>query len=555
MALAVNYFAAKYLFANSSNQVFLKTSAVIIAFVAGSIFLSGKFYDVSFDGQWYHMETVIQLKQGYNPAHQELPIPADEIWGNDFPVFCNGLIKPIPVSAKSGTPRVNLKYLNINNLDKGTEVIEAAIYGLTNRIETAKAVNVIMLLATLMLCVSALSRINPSGPFKNWALAALFAFNPITLVQLNSFCVDGNVACSIVCLFAIACMLFIDVNRYFLFALASAITLAVTLKYTNLVYVVICLAGFLLTLIIYKKKEIFKKTLVAGAISVMTGVLCCGYHPYVTNYLRHRNIFYGLHDTRDEIKLLTPHLFLHLNRFETLFLSLTSRTGWYSADKSSAWQVPKIPFTFTMDDIHNASDTMLKLSGMGPFFSGVLLVTLILLTVLLIRFRKNNIIKYALMAILVIFATIAIVPDPWWARFVPQLWLFPLIVLLAAEFVSFRGVRLLKGILYLSLVMSVAWGMMAIVFNVFSTARVNYQMAQLKALHQPVRMIYCRFESFKSNRIRFAEDGIPVTDKEPVTPNLYNVEASNTVFETSVPLPDLPKPYLLRLSERIKAKK
>jgi len=551
-ALITNYYAARFLAVETKTN--LKINAAILGLLAASVIFSGFFYDVSSDGQYYHMETVIRLKQGYNPVKQPLPIPADEIWENTYPVYCTGgADKPLPYVTKSDKPSVNIKYLNINSLCAGAETIEAAIYKITNRVETAKAINVIGLLAAFFLCLSLFYKIGRISNLKKWLLALLLTFNPITIIQLNSFCVDGDVACWLLCLVVISCLLFMENNRFYQFLLASIIMVAINFKFTSLVFAAMYCAAFLIVLLIYKKIDLFKKVLITGMLSAFIGIICCGFHPYGTNVIRNHNVFYGLDDTRAEIRKMTPPLFLPLNRFEKLFLSLSTHEGWDSADKKSVSDIPKMPFIINMKDIHAANDTLQKFAGFGPFFSGELLIAVILFLITLIKFRRELAFKYALALILIIFATVAVIPDSWWNRFVPQLWLIPVVILCMAEFITIRHGRLLKGILYISIGMNVAWGLLAIVFNIFSTARVNYQMTQLKALNQPVNIEYCSFESYRSNRVRFEEVGIFITEKNVAGPYIYNVEDSNTRFETPSPLPELPKPFLMRWSERMKS--
>jgi hypothetical protein len=555
LALIATNYTARFLWVESAKRSFLNIGGAIVGLVIASILFCGSFYDVSYDGQWYHQETVYRLKQGYNPVYQQVPVPPDEVLGSYKPEWCTGIDKRITNVVKTDKLPVNLKFLNINSFGKGTEMIQAAIYQLSNRIETAKAVNGIMLIASFFLCLSLLYKINRISTRKKWVLAVLLSFNPVAITQLLSFCVDGNVACLLLCLLAISCLLFIEINRCYLILFAAIIIIAVNIKFTSLVFAAMYCTGFLIVLLIYRKMDAFKKVLIAGVLSAAIGILCCGFNPYITNIIQKHNMFYGLDETRVEIQRMTPPLFQNLNRFEKLFLSLSAHQGWHSADKSAIREIPKIPFTFNKEDIHDANDGQQEFSGFGPFFSGALLIAIVLFMVALIRSRKTPVFKHAVAAILIILSTVLIMPDSWWMRFVPQLWLLPVIILIMAEFISIRGGRLLKGILYLSLSLNVAWALLSIVFNIFSTARINYQMQQLKALNQPVNIEYCSFESYKSNRVRFLEWGISTTEKNVTGPNVYNVEASNTRFETPVPLPELPGSFVLRLSERVKAGK
>ncbi len=94
------------------------------------------FYDISADGQMYHMETAIQMKAGWNPFKKELPLELNQaIW--------------------------------LNHYGKGVENPQATIYALTNRLETTKATNFIMLAASFCLVMAFLIRLERFSFRKN----------------------------------------------------------------------------------------------------------------------------------------------------------------------------------------------------------------------------------------------------------------------------------------------------------------------------------------------------------------------------------------------------
>jgi hypothetical protein len=544
LALVTNYYASKFFMKEKAKGSFFKTSGTIIVSVIALILLAGLFYDVSWDGQWYHQETVYRLKQGYNPARQTLAVPADELWDSYYPEEHRGI-------NKIGTPPVSLKYLNINHFGKSTEIIEAAIYQVTNRIETSKAVNGILLLACLFLSVSLLYKLDiiKSNKIK-WLLAILLAFNPITITQLFTFCVDGNVACLLLCLLVIGCLLFMETNRYYLLLLFSILTVIINIKFTALVFAGMYCAGFLIVLLIYKKIDAFKAVLVTGIISVIIGVFCCGFNPYVTNVANDHDVFYGLKETQIEILRVSP-AFRNFDRFGKLFFSLAAHEGQESIVKP-VWKSIKIPLTFNKKDIIAAKESQEEISGFGPFFSGALLAAIVLFVIISLRIRKTQPYKYSIAVILIIFSTIAIIPDSWWARFVPQLWLLPIIVVFMLEFISIRGQQIYKYLLYLIIGLNIIWASLSIFTNVLSAALINYQMQQLKAYKGQINVKYASIESFKSNRVRFIEWGIPVNEKDTTGANTYTMPSSNTKIKTAVTLPDLPKSFLVKTGYKFK---
>ena len=554
LSLVVNYFASRFFYSKDSGRSFFKSAIIIILSVIALTVIADSIYDVSYDGQWYHQETVYRLKNGYNPARQTLAIPADELNNTDCPIWCTG---PDPIAAyvKPAKPIVNLKFLAINYFSKGSEIIGAAIYAVTGRIETGKAVNGILLLATFFLTLSLLYKINRISTLKKWLLAVVIAFNPIAITQWFSFCVDGNVACLILCLLLVCCLLFIESNRYYLLLFAAVIILVISLKFTALIFAGIYGITFLVLLLISKKRIVFKQVLITGILSAVIGIICCGFNPYITNIIHKGDVFYGTDAVRTETQQIMPKLFKNRNNIETFFLSVSAHQGWHGADSGSISKVPKIPFTLTKEDIFFAKDAQQELSGFGPFFSGILIVSFILLVILLIKHRKTPVFGYLLTIIAVTVFSVLITPYSWWARYVPQFWLVPVTILCLAELVLPQGRWWLTRLLYLSLLLNTAWALLNIIFNISATAHINYQMRQLQALHQPVIIKFCMHEPITTNRVRFDEWHIPTTEGDVTGSHVYNVESSTTRFETPVALPNLPESLLMRLGDHLKGAK
>jgi len=551
--LLTTYFASVFLLGKKANGSFLKNGVLIIVLLVVSILAASSVYDASFDGEWYHQETVYRLKNGYNPAHQFLPVPADEQLIDNSNNWCESTA--VNTREKPGVILTNLKFLNMNHFSKGGEIIEASIYQVTNRIESGKAANAIILFASFFLSLSLLYKVDRIGIKTKWLLAFILSFNPVSVKELFTYCVDGFGGSLLLCLLLTFCLLLLQPNRNrnYYYLLGCLLILTVNVKFTMLVFACIYMFGFLLVMLIFKKTGLIKNTLITASVAMIIGVFCCGFNPYVTNTVQKHDLFYGLDATRVEIKRLTPTPFLTLNRFETLFLSLTSHQSWDLVDKSTVSQIPKIPFTVNKNDILS-SDVEPGISAFGPFYSGSMLTAIMILVIAIIYWRKTQAFKYAVLAILIILVTVLIIPDPWWMRFVPQLWLIPIIVLVMAEFISFKANKILKVIVYVSLILNIGCSMVTIVFVVFNTARVNYQMAQIKAIGKPINLEFCNYRCFKTNKVRLEEAGITITDKPIINGKVYDINYSTSKFITAAPLAVIPKSALLKLSEKLGSK-
>lgn len=552
LSLISNYCLILLLPGGKKGAITLISSSGIFGTVVLALFFAGMFYDISFDGQWYHQESVLQLGANWNPVKTNLEVPEAERGYSGDNDWCTGTDDQIqyPHPAKNIPP--NLKYIAINHFAKGIEIVEASIYKISKHIETAKAVNGILLAATFFLSLSFLHGLSEIRTWQKWIMALIIPFNPIAVTQLLSFCVDGALACSLTCLVLTCCLLFRQANRLHLWLLSAIILIMVNIKFTSLVFTCIIVAGFLTVLLIYHKKENFKKVLMISFLAGIIGVVCCGFHPYLTNLITEGDVFYGLKDTSGEIRRNTPGAFLTLNRIEKLFLSFSSHTV-DRLENNSVRSIPKIPFSFNKNDIKNVNDAEVLLSGFGPFFSGALIFAFIIFIIGLARTGKAAAFRQVFCLLIILSTTILVVPVSWVTRFIPQCWLIPVSILLLAQFSTFRGRKLLSVGLYISLGLSIAWSLIAIGYNVLITCRIDHQLSQIKALRAPVVVEYCPHRSFTSNRIRFAESQIPITVREVSGPYIFNVIYSNTRFETDVPLPSIPKSALLKWSEKMKA--
>ncbi len=553
LSLVTHYYFALFVYGIRKKLQLFKIAAGILGSIIGLIFLSGLFYDISFDGQWYHQETIIRISNEWNPVFKKLAIPANQTTSQGDDVWCTGIDKLSIRSPVSENPAVNLKYLNINHFPKGIEIIEASVYKLTNRIETGKAVNGIFLCASFFLVLSSLYKISSFSKPKIWLLATLICFNPITITQLLTFCVDGVMSSALTCILIVGCLLFFQMNKPLLWLLGSLIIIACNIKFTSLAFSGIFCISLLLALIIQKKWAGFRSVLFVCILSTLLGICCCGSNPYLTNLIREHSVFYGLKETGKEIFLTTPPVLRDLNPVEKLFVSLASHTDSYPANDKSIAEMIKIPFTFNRDELINANDPEVKFSAFGPFFSGALLIAFSVLLILLTKFKQSAVFKQGLFLLLTVATTILIMPYSWWGRFVPQTWLVPVIVLCMSECFYFRKDKLLKRALYVSLGLNTAWAALALIFNLFISVRIRYQMNQLKSLQQPVTVQYCSYRSFNSNSLRFDEYHIPTVEKKVAGKFVYNIIHSNTRFETTVPLPALKKPLLLEIGEKFKA--
>ncbi len=171
----------------------------------------------------------------------------------------------------------------------------------------------------------------------------------------------------------------------------------------------------------------------------------------------------------------------------------------------------KIPFQVRSDELssyrHLNPDH--RVGGFGPWMSGAFLVGL---SVLLLMWLQGSEARYELgFWLAVILATVLLFPKLWWARFVPQTWLVP--VLVAADGCRPTNRRVTRRLAQVLLVIvSVNAGMVLYEHGrgqIALQSAIHRTMLALRGLPQPVPVY---FSSFRSTVFRFRDYGVAYVD-------------------------------------------
>jgi hypothetical protein len=520
LALLFNYFAARYFLAGDFLPVFISSSLVILLITGISIFISGLFFDISADGQMYHMESAIQMSAGWNPFRKELPLDFNQaVW--------------------------------LNHYGKGVEDPQATIYAFTHRLETTKATNFIMLAASFCLSLSFFLRLNRFSFRKSILFSVLLAFSPVTFYQLLNTYVDGQLCSFLLCFIAVACLLYLDANRYFLMLLASILIMVINIKFTALVFGGIFTCGMLFTFLACKKKQAFRRAFITSALATVFAVGVVGYFPYMINIVKYHDILYpGLPMLKSEALKFTPPRLRNINQLSKFFISFFSHTDNLHLSVTKDPQIkPKIPFTLNKTDVFNASKPyVVFIAGMGPFFSGICLAAIIIFGFWLWRLEnRKDALPLMIMSGTILFSVL-IISEAWYARYVPQLWFLPFILLIASEMYRTKTLNRLRNILYVLALVNISFCLASFPYVYYKTAQIKYELQQLKASNQTIPV---EFTYFTSNRARFTEYRIPFREvKLPDSTAVFMMSSSTKIIPPSV-MPDLPKSLVLRTGDKI----
>jgi hypothetical protein len=482
-----------------------------------SLLLSQSFYDISWDGQTYHQEAIIQLANGWNPFHQQhSPDKVSDIW--------------------------------VAHYAKSTWIYAAALYEVTHSIEASKAFNILFIISSFFLGTAALIHFPRISLSQALVLSFLLAFNPVSIYQSLTFYVDGQQSSLLVSLLSIS-YLWIVRAEYFnvlAFTYLANICVLANIKFTGLVYASIFLFALIIWLLIQRNPQLTIKVAFLGSFSLLLGVVFIGYNPYITNTIYNGHPFYPLagNNKLDIISTNIPQNFIDKNRLEKLFLSTFSQSSnKFTFSNSSNKYLPessklKLPFTLqNEEELKSLSEYDLRVGGFGSLFSGAIILSLIVCLISInIDLSKT---KIALLVMSFLMASVLINPEPWWARYVPQFWMLPLMASILALSLKNRILKVLGyGIIIVLTANIFLVSSNYLDKNLKMTQAIEQQLRTISSTKQPLVVSFAG--DFRSNRIRFAEWGIKfreVKDLKELPCKAEPLIGSQTLFCVSTNYP------------------
>lgn len=400
-----------------SNRVWLlATAGFAFAILVGGATL-GWFYDFSGDGQWYHQPGIMGLAQGWNP----FIAPQLEEWDVNFEQDLTNAA------------------VYVQHYAKGPWIIAAVVHKTTGMLESTKIFNLLYMVAAYLVAVRYLGSVGLSSIWSQ-LLALAAAFNPVSIYQMMSSFVDGQVASLCTVLFVLSLGYFQKPRPRTLVLIAATVVLLANTKFTGLVYASLLGIGFTVIALMKRLPTESGKYAGTGIASLLLAIFVAGYQPYVTNYLSKGNPFYPAVDRDEEAEIATegqfdlwaPPEFLAMNRFEKMTRSLL-------AESSAATDMPrlKIPFSIAKQELYIFFNTEPRYGGFGPLFGSILLVILLVYALARKDMAGRAWNAGAALALLVILSVLPN-PEAWWARLAPQFWLAP-VILIAAMAVGASG--------------------------------------------------------------------------------------------------------------------
>lgn len=403
------------------------TLCLILAFVVATAVL-GWLVDFSGDGQQYHLPAVFALAQGWNPFQ----VSRLAEWNAGF--------------AQTLTSSIYVEHYA-----KGTWMLAAAVDLGTGALEAGKAFSLLLPLATWLLGAAFLRQ---RGFSAWWAhgLALAAAANPVSIYQLSTFYVDGQLAALCTLVLIVSLVYFYTSDKRWLVLLVACLIPLVNVKFTGLVYAACLTLGLAVGARLAGLPVSSRRYLAVAVASIGMAVILVGYQPYVTNTIEKGHPFYpalGRDDGRNVQWKSAPAEFLALNRAEKLARSILARSV-----ESTEWPHWKLPFSVTIQELYTFFGADARYGGFGPLFGGGFLVAS-LLYVSAITSMPRRLWLTGIGLSMIVFISILPNPEAWWARLAPQLWLIPLILI--TVLMTFHGIwRRAAGVVLVLMLLNVA---------------------------------------------------------------------------------------------------
>jgi len=369
--------------------------------------LNSYFYDVSFDGQWYHQDAIIFLKEGlWNP-------------------FLDPLLQNKMVSGE------NADWLN--HYPKASWIAASAVYAYFDKIELGKSLNLLLLLASFCISFSYFLRKTRLSVLISLLLAGLLACSPSAFGQVFCYYVDGQISSMMLILTMLLLEQLENPGRTKgLIPIGLAFIYLVNLKFTALIYGCILLAAAFIWAIRFSPNKTKLKDLLIPYFTIFAaGFFIFGYPTYVRNTTEKGHPLYpimGNGDAGEKLAQISyPVDFFSLNRFQKFYRSTFAVPQYVSGEDHPS--IPKELFRFQHLDyyrVYYQNHQPVMMSPLGPVYGEFVVLFLPLLGYLVFLNRKNKAFIYISGVCLL---SMIIFPDFWIYRYTPQLYFFYFIFL------------------------------------------------------------------------------------------------------------------------------
>ena len=428
----------------NSKKAKIFISIIYLLLMIALPFLYSHTYDLTVDGNSYHKTAIAYIKNGWNPLY------------DDIREFSENNNNVVPLDKES---RVDLW---VEHYPKATWISAAATYTMTGSIESGKYITFVLSLALILITYNILKQIIPR--IYSLGISLLVTLNPITLSQIFSYYLDSLMGI----LFTIELLLLFTIkpmkkqHPLIWIMLCATSALFVNLKFTGLLYSGIIAAVFYFYWIFkyFKEKEFWNRFLIITRNFIIVfaiAIFLVGANSYVKNGVDHLNPLYPLigKDKVDIITTMQPDVFNRITIPQKFVWSLFSKTE-NITQYSKKEPTLKWPTRLYKSEISELLAPDVRIAGFGPFFALAFIFTTIVFLICFIKLYKNdkNKCKYIALTAATIIISMILVGESWWARYVPQVYLYVVGTILLAittikyfkkKIIPYLGILLIIG--------------------------------------------------------------------------------------------------------------
>ena len=421
-----------------------------IVMIIGLTFVNGKVYDSTHDGNNYHKLTIGMMMDGWNPLYETIS-EFDDRTGN-------------PIELDGETFHWGDYYA------KASHIFAANIGMITGSVESGKVFNDISVVVVFLLFMTVCLYCN-----KTWIFSILFSSIAVTAPTISGQFLTNYVDILVyLYMFALASIFFAfeylkEYKKEFLIVFFVTIVVLINIKFSSFAYAgILCVVYYIWYIYRYRKdpkfsKRFFKFFSITGAVAVIVGVFVVGLSVYPRNFITHGHPFYPLmgEGKRDIMTMNSPDYFKEKNNLERFIIATFSEMDNIS-EASGLEAKYKVPFSITEEEFKYLGYSDLRISGNGMFFSGILIVSVIILLIFARRLFLDNRNLFMLVILPIAMTTVMIfvMSDVWWPRYFPQLYfiIFAALITINEYMNTFArvalyvliGLILVNNIMYLS---------------------------------------------------------------------------------------------------------
>jgi hypothetical protein len=385
-----------------------KVGAVLLVIVGSVIFSGLSVMNTSPDGEIYHRPAAILLADGWNPVFDST----------------------IESVQKFEKPEARLNAWHVAFLPRASWIFGASLYRMVGFVEVADAFNVLTFVLAFHAVLRLLARMLGLSGMTRYAAAVLVTTSPTAMVHMFG----GTNDCAMYSLFLIASvaatLYLVSGGSQWLGIVGMSFPLMANVKFTGVIFCgVIALVYLVGCTLRWRSGQAGAdrpgRWILAVAASVLFATIM-GFSPYVTSWVRYGGPFYPTRTFDKRIQLPATNVTLefrslnedakrmgHVGRFTYAYVSQSLALACYGKGSDGRAFAPQFGISGGV-------------GGFGPVFRVAFIVALFMLP-----FVRLGGLGYLLASILI---TVALQPAMvvGYARYVPQFYAFPPLVLLAA---------------------------------------------------------------------------------------------------------------------------